>query len=75
MGFAGQVFAARVAVGLALPTPSQLESSGGMIAGFANKLYSRLRSQQVNNAKASLEAARSQLTKANTVLAAASAKK
>ena len=58
MGFAGQVFAARVAVGLALPTPSQLESSGGMIANFANKLYGRLRSQQADNAKKSLEVAK-----------------
>jgi len=68
MGFAGQVFAARVAVGLALPTPSQLESSGGMIANFANKLYGRLRSQQADNAKKSLEVAKNHLTTVNAAL-------
>jgi len=64
MGFAGQVFAARVAVGLALPTPSQLESSGGMIAGFANKLYGRLRASQQANAEVSLQNSKNQLKKA-----------
>ena len=73
MGFAGQVFAARVAVGLALPTPSQLESSGGMIAGFANKMYRRLRSQQLDNAKQGLKNSQQQLADAQNVLSAAQA--
>ena len=32
MGFAGQVFAARVAIGLAVPSPQALSKTGSMLA-------------------------------------------
>ena len=38
MGFAGQIFAARVAVGLALPSPSAFSEAGQMVGGFAAKI-------------------------------------
>ena len=42
MGFAGQVFAARVAVGLAMPSPKAFSQAGQMIGGFASNMYTRL---------------------------------
>jgi len=42
MGFAGQVFAARVAIGLAIPSQQALQETGGIIAGGADKIYGRL---------------------------------
>jgi len=42
MGFAGQVFAARVAIGLAIPSPQALQETGGIIATGAEKIYERL---------------------------------
>ena len=42
MGFAGQVFAARVAIGLAVPSPQALQETGGIIASGAEKIYERL---------------------------------
>jgi TP901 family phage tail tape measure protein len=42
MGFAGQVFAARVAIGLAVPSSQALQESGGIIAKGAEKIYGRL---------------------------------
>ena len=42
MGFAGQVFAARVAVGLAMPSPKAFSQAGAAIGGFASKMYNKL---------------------------------
>jgi len=44
MGFTGQVFAARVAIGLAMPTPASLSRSGAIISGFAKGMYNKLNS-------------------------------
>ena len=42
MGFAGQVFAARVAIGLAVPSQQALQETGGIISTGAEKIYERL---------------------------------
>jgi len=42
MGFAGQVFAARVAIGLAIPSSQALQETGGFLAKGAEKIYERL---------------------------------
>ena len=42
MGFAGQVFAARVAIGLAIPSAQAMQETGGMLAKGAEKIYERL---------------------------------
>ena len=70
MGFAGQVFAARVAVGLALPSPKAFSQAGQMIGGFASKMYQNLNQknvkaaqQSLGNAQRNLAAARGRLEK------------
>ena len=42
MGFAGQVFAARIAVGLAVPSAGALNRTGGVLAKAAGGIYSAL---------------------------------
>ena len=67
MGFAGQVFAARVAVGLAMPSPKAFSQAGAMIGGFAGKMYGNLN-------KKSKKAAQDQVKVSQENLAAAKAK-
>ena len=50
MGFAGQVFAARIAVGLAVPSASALSRTGGMLAKGAAGIYTALNSQRKQQA-------------------------
>ena len=45
MGFAGQVFAAKMAVGLAVPSAGALSRTGGLLAKGAAGIYSALNSQ------------------------------
>ena len=54
MGFAGQVFAARVAVGLAMPSPKAFSQAGAMIGGFASKMYNSLNKKSIDAAQKSL---------------------
>jgi TP901 family phage tail tape measure protein len=54
MGFAGQVFAARVAVGLAVPSQQSLNKAGGLIAGAVGGIYSKMRAKKLEAAKANL---------------------
>ena len=42
MGFAGQVFEARVAIGLAIPSAQAMQETGGMLAKGAENIYERL---------------------------------
>ena len=46
MGFAGQVFAARIAVGLAVPSQNALSRTGGMLAKAAGGIYTALAGQR-----------------------------
>ncbi|BCV02442.1 MAG: hypothetical protein CM15mV52_0980 [uncultured marine virus] len=42
MGFAGQVFAARVAIGLAVPSPKALSKTGSMLAQGVKGIHKRI---------------------------------
>ena len=42
MGFAGQVFAARVAIGLAVPSPKALSKTGSMLAMGVKQIHKRI---------------------------------
>ena len=42
MGFAGQVFAARVAIGLAVPSPQALSKTGSMLARAITNIQKRI---------------------------------
>jgi len=50
MGFAGQVFAARVAIGLAVPSPQAMQQSAGVIFQGVESMYSRLAMLKKRNA-------------------------
>ena len=62
MGFAGQVFAARVAVGLAVPSQQSLNKAGGLIAGAVGGIYSKMRAKKLEAAKANLASTSSALS-------------
>ena len=68
MGFAGQVFAARVAVGLAMPSPKAFSKAGQAIGGFASKMYSRLNKTSMQSASRNLETQKKNLAGANSAL-------
>ena len=68
MGFAGQVFAARVAVGLALPSPRAFSQAGQMIGGFAAKMYNSLEQQSVRAGSKQLEQAQKRQKQAQSAL-------
>ena len=53
MGFAGQVFAARVAIGLAVPSPQAMQQSSGVIFQGVENMYSRLAMLKKRNAMSS----------------------
>ena len=42
MGFAGQVFAARVAIGLAVPSPQAMQEAGGMLSQGAAGIFQKI---------------------------------
>jgi len=48
MGFAGQIFAARVAVGLAVPSPKAMQAQGGLLAKGIESMYKRTNSVALN---------------------------
>ena len=73
MGFAGQVFAARVAVGLAMPSPKAFSQAGALIGGFASNMYNRLNKDNVTAGQQQLKSAQENLGKARDVLAKHSA--
>ena len=51
MGFAGQVFAAKMAVGLAVPSAGALSRTGSLLAKGAAGIYSSLNSQRKSQAQ------------------------
>ena len=51
MGFAGQIFAARVAVGLAVPSPKAMQAQGGLLAKGIEAMYKRTDSVALNAMK------------------------
>ena len=50
MGVAGQIFAARVAIGLAVPSPKALSQTGQMLGSFSAKMYKNLNQQHLKAA-------------------------
>ena len=59
MGFAGQVFAARIAVGLAVPSAGALNRTGGVLAKAAGCIYSAIAGKRKAAAAERLKAAKS----------------
>ena len=51
MGFAGQVFAAKMAVGLAVPSAGALSRTGSLLAKGAAGIYNSLNSQRKSQAQ------------------------
>jgi hypothetical protein len=51
MGFAGQVFAARVAIGLAMPSKQAMGQASQIIGAGAAALYKKMNGMQVQQAK------------------------
>ena len=68
MGFAGQVFAARVAVGLAMPSPKAFSQAGQVIGGFASKMYKKLNKESMGSARANLASQQKNLDAAQNKL-------
>ena len=65
MGFAGQIFAARVAVGLAVPSSQALSSAGQTLANGISGIYGQLNKKRVEAAKQREGAARAEMQKAD----------
>jgi len=63
MGFAGQVFAARVAIGLAFPSPQAMGQASQIIGKGAAALYKKMNSGAVNAAKARRKNLESELSR------------
>jgi TP901 family phage tail tape measure protein len=68
MGVAGQIFAARVAIGLAIPSPKALQETGGILQKGLQGIYGRLNSQRVQAQKNRLSQAKNELSEAQTAL-------
>ena len=49
MGFAGQVFAARVAIGLAVPSPKALSKTGSILANGIKQIHKRIKLEQMRS--------------------------
>jgi NCAIR mutase (PurE)-related protein len=49
MGFAGQVFAARVAIGLAVPSRKALQQTGGILANGVKAIHQRVKQQAMRS--------------------------
>ena len=63
MGFAGQVFAARMAVGLAVPSAGALSRTGSMLAKGASGIYSALSAKRKEAAQKRVSAAQEEVNK------------
>ena len=64
MCFAGQIFAARVAVGLAVPSSQALSSAGQTLANGVSGIYGRLNKKRVEAAKQRQSQAEQEMNKA-----------
>jgi len=68
MGFAGQIFAARVAVGLAVPSSQALSSAGQTLANGVGAIYGRLNKKRVEAAKQRQSQAEQEMNKSQSDL-------
>ena len=62
MGFAGQVFAARVAIGLAFPSKQAMGQASQIIGAGASALYKKMNSMSVRAASQRRKSAETELT-------------
>lgn len=65
MGVAGQIFAARVAIGLAVPSPKALSQTGQMLGNFSSKMYKKMNSQHLEAAQERSKITTKELQSAN----------
>ena len=65
MGVAGQIFAARVAIGLAVPSPKALSQTGQMLGNFSKKMYKKLNGQHLQAAQERSNVTTQELQRAN----------
>ena len=65
MGVAGQIFAARVAIGLAVPSPKALSQTGQMLGNFSQKMYKKLNGQHLQAAQERSNVTTQELQRAN----------
>ena len=72
MGVAGQIFAARVAIGLAIPSPRALSETGGVLSKGISAIYGRLDKQRIQNAKKRVADAEKEVTASKAALETAS---
>jgi len=68
MGFAGQVFAARVAIGLAMPSPRALTQAGSILAKFTGGVYKKLNREQTKASSDRLRLAKQDLKRVNKAI-------
>ena len=61
MGFAGQVFAAKMAVGLAVPSAGALSRTGSLLAKGAAGIYNSLNSQRKTQAQKRVDEAQAEV--------------
>jgi TP901 family phage tail tape measure protein len=72
MGFAGQVFAARVAIGLAVPSRKALQQTGGILATGVKQIHQRIKQQAMASNLDSVH--REKLRKLNTMTTTSAAR-
>ena len=71
MGFAGQVFAAKMAVGLAVPSTGALSRTGSMLAKGAAGIYSALNSQRKTQAAKRVSEAQAEVDRLSKIASGA----
>ena len=71
MGFAGQVFAARVAIGLAVPSRKSLTATGQVLAAGVKDIHRRIKQQAMASSLDSIHRARLEKLNKSTASAAA----
>tara|TARA_Y100000004_G_scaffold196242_1_gene265644 strand:+ start:3632 stop:6586 length:2955 start_codon:yes stop_codon:yes gene_type:complete len=69
MGVAGQIFAARVAIGLAIPSPRALSETGGVLVKGISAIYGRLDKKRIENQKKRVSDAEAELNASKKALA------
>ena len=72
MGFAGQVFAAKMAVGLAVPSQSALSRTGSMLAKGASGIYGALAAKRKESASKRVAEAQAEVDKLKKISDSAS---
>ena len=72
MGVAGQIFAARVAIGLAIPSPRALSETGGVLSKGITAIYGRLDKKRIEAQKKRVADANAEVASSKKALETAS---